>query len=905
MTASQQSSSQTTWQQFLGPYQSSVPLLSREFIARWGDEPWRPSDDDRKAAARLHTQLESRIATQRLDYRDGVEKAALDSVFALFQKTRDIVDQFPACRHVDALAWEVLNNKVRPFTAKWHRRNERGDLRALDSTDEFRADLGDLQPVLRCLDALLIHIRDGVPYPGGIEGAARGKSEISDEMSQPAPFGIPRDTGGVAPESAVRINTAEAASVSARRKFYAQTHGVDVDAVHATGLALSGGGIRSATFSLGVLIALARRGVLPHVDFLSTVSGGGYLGSFISTFLESPPRAARGADVSSANDAIGLGPTQLPFSRESGEPAALRHIRHQSKYLASGSMLQRSQMVAAQFFGMTLNAAAVLLLVAIVVQVERFVRGVEVLDGLRAPVTAAATVALVAAAITALAILRFSRRHKSRADRLVAVTVGALAAILLWYQLPAMRAWGWSLPEIGWTWLSLDQDLLLALAGAIPLVTSMFAVLFGPKFQRAKLVLVALSAIAAPLFLIGVYLLMHRWAETATVTLPFWGTATGSQILWGAIAVGLLLYTLLFDINTTSPHRHYRDRLAGAYLIQPAAVPTADKPFDTRVALRLSDLGRHHRAPYHLINCALNVPSSRDPRMQGRLTDFFLFSPHYSGSPLVGYTPTKRFEDQDLHLDLATAMAISGAAAAPQMGLGTMRRWSFWLALLNVRLGYWVRKPGARGLLNAPGLAMLLREMLGNMHENLPWLNVSDGGHIENLGVYELLRRRCKYIIAIDGEQDGKMTFQALTTVQRMAAIDFGVTIDLDLDDLRLSADGLSRSHFRFCRIHYPAATDAPAATGYLLYVKLSLTGNEGEFIRRYRLEEPVFPHHSTADQLFSESQFEAYRALGEHVGDKLFLRSLVDDLGDRDDVKVEEWFRRLGVGLLEPQRPS
>ena len=54
--------------------------------------------------------------------------------------------------------------------------------------------------------------------------------------------------------------------------------------------------------------------------------------------------------------------------------------------------------------------------------------------------------------------------------------------------------------------------------------------------------------------------------------------------------------------------------------------------------------------------------------------------------------------------------------------------------------------------------------------------------------------------------------------------------------------------------------------------MKLSLTGNEGEFIRRYRLDEPDFPHHSTADQFFTEAQFEAYRSLGEHVGDKMFL---------------------------------
>jgi hypothetical protein len=182
------------------------------------------------------------------------------------------------------------------------------------------------------------------------------------------------------------------------------------------------------------------------------------------------------------------------------------------------------------------------------------------------------------------------------------------------------------------------------------------------------------------------------------------------------------------------------------------------------------------------------------------------------------------------------------------------------------------------------------------MDERSPWLNVSDGGHIENLGVYELLRRRCKYIVAVDGEQDPNMTFAALTTLQRLAAIDLGITLHINLDDLRIGDKGYSRSHFRFCRIEYP-----DGKFGYLLYLKLSLTGNEGEFLRRYRLDEPAFPHHSTADQFFTEAQFEAYRSLGEHIGDKLFLSAIVGELADSTSVKLEEWFKALAVNLLEP----
>ena len=146
------------------------------------------------------------------------------------------------------------------------------------------------------------------------------------------------------------------------------------------------------------------------------------------------------------------------------------------------------------------------------------------------------------------------------------------------------------------------------------------------------------------------------------------------------------------------------------------------------------------------------------------------------------------------------------------------------------------------------------------------------------------------------------MNFHGLTTLQRLAAIDLGVRIDINLDDLRLNDQRLSRSHFRFCRIRYPKeGRGSEDEFGYLLYVKLSLTGNEGEFLRRYRLDNPVFPHDSTVDQFFTEAQFEAYRSLGEHVGDKLFLRAIVGDLADAKSVDLEQWFLQLGKGLLEP----
>jgi hypothetical protein len=892
------------WDQFLTKYSGGIPgLFSPAFLDRWGKERWNPSSDDRTAALMLHTQIHSRITTQRLDYLNGVEKTALESVYVLFNATRSINNRFPAARHFDVVAWEVLNTKVRPFTAKWHGETERGTLAALDATDEFRAELTELQKVLRTFDNLLLKLHNE-NAPAVIDDAPDDREvQVADEMKAPIAFGIHHKYGGIAPKQAAAINESEKNSIKNRRDYYK----VRQNAPDAIGLALSGGGIRSATFSLGVLVALARRGLLPQIDYLSTVSGGGYVGSFLSAFLNS-----------AGNGEIGLGSTQLPFLRESGEAQALRHIRHRCKYLSAGSIWQQAAMVFAQLYGMALNGLAVGIILALVVVVEHLLRTM-LFVGTLGWLTTAAICFLVFCVLFSFLTLRMWRRAQKYSDCAMVTSVTFLLLVLCIRGLAPAHIWysKLSIPSLsGWSNAS-----WLAMAGAVPVLASALATLLARFRKHLITVLLILTGIAAPIFIFGLYLALYELFSRLSLTLPHQSNSSTDWILTATVILGLPVYFFLFDINSTSPHRHYRDRLAGAFLIQPRGSQNAkqhettkettaetkqDTRFDAGVSIKLSQLTQKGRSPYHLINCALNVPSSKNIALQGRLTDFFLFTPSFSGSPLTGYQDTREWEAADPQLNLATAMAISAAAAAPQMGLGTMKTLSFWLALLNIRLGYWARKPHSKvaKLIGGPGLFCLMREMLGTMNEKSSWLNLTDGGHIENLGVYELLRRRCKYIIAIDGEQDTSMTFHALTTLQRLAAIDFGVRIDVNLDDLRLNDQRLSRSHFRFCRIRYPkAGRGSQDEFGYLLYVKLSLTGNEGEFIRRYRLDNPAFPHDSTADQFFTEAQFEAYRSLGEHVGNKLFLRAIVGELADEqvEQVKLEEWFLRLGQSLLDP----
>jgi hypothetical protein len=199
-----------------------------------------------------------------------------------------------------------------------------------------------------------------------------------------------------------------------------------------------------------------------------------------------------------------------------------------------------------------------------------------------------------------------------------------------------------------------------------------------------------------------------------------------------------------------------------------------------------------------------------------------------------------------------------------------------------------------------------LREMRGKLDETHRWVNLSDGGHIENLAAIELLRRRCKYIIIGDGEADPELHFAGLATLMRYAFIDFGIRIEIDLDAIRLraSAEGkdggaTSGAHWAVGTIAYPSADgkDNPE-TGYLLYLKSSFTGDEDEIIREYRHRYPDFPHQSTADQFFDEDQFEAYRALGQHIAEGALRESNPDAKMSFDE--FEDWFARLRAKARE-----
>jgi hypothetical protein len=368
----------------------------------------------------------------------------------------------------------------------------------------------------------------------------------------------------------------------------------------------------------------------------------------------------------------------------------------------------------------------------------------------------------------------------------------------------------------------------------------------------------------------------------------------------------LLLLSVLLSANANSLHRLYRDRLSKAFLFDPTqrqyiaglpakAVHGPEATPDLREAdllpldqLKVSELSPK-LAPYHLINTALNIEASKYANRRGRNADFFVFSPLFTGSAATGYVDTKLMEGKSPGLTAGTAMAISGAAASSNMGSATIKPLVPTLAILNVRLGYWLSNPKkVAGTLTKRGVWRLLdhfyfaKEAFGLLTEDSQTVYLTDGGHIENLGIYELLRRRCHLIIAVDAEADPDMSFGSLVNLQRYVRIDFGVRIDLPWAPIRdmtreASAEVLKSGgqpaakaphgpHCALGTIYYPRKSGeetGPNNTGVLLYIKSSLTGDENDYVIEYKRRNPSFPHETTADQLFTEEQFEAYRNLG------------------------------------------
>lgn len=375
------------------------------------------------------------------------------------------------------------------------------------------------------------------------------------------------------------------------------------------------------------------------------------------------------------------------------------------------------------------------------------------------------------------------------------------------------------------------------------------------------------------------------------------------------LGLPLLLVGLAFllgrriDVNVFALHMFYRNRLERCYLgasnDDRQADPYTDlDPHDSprldALTIPGSDCGQR---PYPLINTALNLTRSNNLAWQERKAGSFVFTPQFCGYQLTdgGVGNKDAFQRTDDYvrenkgwLSLATPITISGAAVSPNAGYHTSAALAALMTIFDMRLGMWIQNPSQSHVWRQPGpkqsLGYLFNELTSSTNETNDFVYLSDGGHFENLALYELVRRRCRYIVVSDAGCDPDYSFENLGNAIRKCKVDLGIDIDIDTSAIKPDADtGLSRSHCAVGTIHYERIDSTRAtAQGYLLYVKASLTGNEPADIGQYGAQHKAFPHESTGDQWYTESQFESYRALGLHVMSSLLADAINDEHRER-----------------------
>jgi hypothetical protein len=340
--------------------------------------------------------------------------------------------------------------------------------------------------------------------------------------------------------------------------------------------------------------------------------------------------------------------------------------------------------------------------------------------------------------------------------------------------------------------------------------------------------------------------------------------ALGSLLIIGFIA------SRLISVNDFSLHGMYRQRLARTFLGASRA-PEARRPNPFTGFDDGDDLPMHEAAaagrPLHVVNATLNLVADNTLAMQERRSESFTMSALHAGSGRLGYRPSIAYAGG---ISLGEAMTVSGAAVSPNMGAASKPALTFLLTLFNGRLGAWLANPGIAGggVWRRPrltyGAAPLLNEMFGRTNDRDPYVYLSDGGHFENLGLYEMVRRRCRFIVACDAGCDPDYQFDDLANAIRKIRLDFGVHIAFP-DGLGITGTtGVCRARAAVGRILY-ASVDSRVEDGVLLYVKAALCGDEPVDVANYAAAHPPFPHQPTTNQWFDDAQFESYRMLGLH----------------------------------------
>lgn len=420
---------------------------------------------------------------------------------------------------------------------------------------------------------------------------------------------------------------------------------------------------------------------------------------------------------------------------------------------------------------------------------------------------------------------------------------------------------------------------------------------------------------------------LARWLSGAE---PGFSLPQGLAVLAGAALLSVLA-ARKFRVNRFSMHATYRNRLVRAFLGSARATGSgmASRNAEPFTAFDGADnLPMHSLWPapppageteeeqkplplFPVINLALNVTGAEEIAWQERKALSFSVTPlrcgwsnpleataRHFGSGAGYYADSARYAGQEGDaswiadqsrpgITLGTAMTLSGAALSPNMGYHSSPATALVLTLFNARLGAWLPNPAPLtpgGRLRTPSeaqeaerlrrssprfaLGPLFDELRGSSKTTSPYVYLSDGGHFDNLGLYEMVRRRCRFVVVSDASADAGCGFGDLGMAVRKIFIDQGVRIEFPSLPMLPRAQALAGDPRGFVlgEIHYPDMPGRKDHTpdGWLLYIKPQWRKDLPADIRAYADANALFPHESTGDQWFAESQFEAYRRLGE-----------------------------------------
>ncbi|MDR9782110.1 patatin-like phospholipase family protein [Rhizobium redzepovicii] len=744
------------------------------------------------------------------------------------------------------------------------------------------------------------------------------------------------------------------------------------------GIALSGGGIRAAIVALGVLQTLAKTGLLERFHYLSTVSGGGYIGTALTWFW-SPVRLAREREKDTDLPEFGPRAEAFPFQDrlEKGSAAYERAVKNLDFLRNHGSYLTTGDGI-----GMAGLAVAVVrtVLVSLLVWFPLMVAGFLIIaridewycetpDACSAlwiegrPVfsfflgIAALLGCVFFTSVVFLALVRpseTSSESKGRARALLESGLWIVAAMALSYLAfnrmtvlanyqglsgafittlffgSAMCVFLAMQPLFGKNPSYLTRRLFERLsssflplsvtclvvgvipwvvgkaAGSSSAVTQTFAEIGVPSsllgtvsllsgvgtalygyYLKAKSVAPSLAGqllglASSILFIFGLFLFSFIAADIISSPLQTYQTVICICVLLMSLALGTFS-----SINTTGLHRFYRDRLMETFMPMTrgidkglarasnlADVLTVDGMWD-----RKRDAGRH---PFHIINAHVILSSDDSAKINVRGGDNFTISGAYIGSQATGWLSTREFLARHGPLTLASAMAASGAAAtahAGYIGTGLTRKRfiSAVMSILNIRLGLWVGNPGVtarHGFLTQRNATYFRPGLLSGIfgygyRSGSRFLELSDGGHFENLGLYELIRRKVAVAVVVDAEQDESISLSSLVSAVSRIKEDFDVDIHFEENrgpELLIGQESkqypsgvrIAKSPFIVGEIQYPGRHP-----GALIYIKSTMMTGLDFVTDGYRAANPAFPHQSTIDQFFEPAQFEAYRDLG------------------------------------------